>query len=140
MNWRASVLFDGTAAGTALRLDEPISFWGGVCPATAKIIQPEHPQYNERINNRILVIPEVIGSSSSSAVMLELLYNDIAPAGVIIGLRDAILPIGVMASEQMGWPTIPVFLIRPLPFLSDDLLQLEHGGVISKQGVTNHRL
>lgn len=130
MIWQASVLCDGAAAGEALRLDEPISFWGGVCPETARIIQPEHPQEDVVLTGRIVIIPKVIGSSSSSAVMLELLQKGIAPAGVIMKQCDAILPVGVIAARQMNWPVIPVLQIGSLPFSTGDAIRLEPGGVI----------
>ncbi len=132
MIWRASVLCDGAASGEALRLDEPISFWGGVCPSTAKIIQPGHSQKDMRLTGRIAIIPEVVGSSSSSAVMLELLHKGIAPAGLIMGQRDAILPVGVLAAGQMGWPVIPVFHIQSPAFASGDNLELKAGGTIMR--------
>ena len=130
MIWQASVLCDGAAAGEALRLDEPISFWGGVCPGTARIIQPGHSQKNVVLTGRIVIIPKVIGSSSSSAVMLELLQKGIAPAGLIMGQRDAILPVGVIAARQMDWPVIPVFQIGSPPFFTGNTLRLEPGGAI----------
>ena len=75
MSWQADVLFEGEASGEVLRLESPISFWGGVDPKTSKIVLAGHPQNGELIENKILVIPALVGSSSSSAVMLELIYK-----------------------------------------------------------------
>ena len=38
MSWTGQVLYSGNAKGEVLRLDAPISFWGGVNPENAEII------------------------------------------------------------------------------------------------------
>lgn len=126
ISWKAEALIDGTASGTALRLDAPISFWGGIDPATSAICLAEHPQAGQRIAQTILVIDRLIGSSSSSAVMLELLYRGIGPAALILGGRDAILPIGSLVAEQMGWTPCPVVLLPEPPFQTGDLLRVDN--------------
>ena len=37
-------LVPGKANGEVLKLDEPLSFWGGVDPETGEIIDLRHPQ------------------------------------------------------------------------------------------------
>ena len=106
MGVKGEVLIGGTASGTVLRLDAPISFWGGVDPATSEICLAGHPQEGVRIAGTVLVIERLVGSSSSSAVMLELLYRGIGPAALILGGRDAILPIGALVAGQMGWSSL----------------------------------
>lgn len=130
MTHYAEILMEGEATGTALRLDAPISFWGGVDPATSKITLASHPQRGTAIADTILVLPELIGSSSSSAILLELLHAGLAPRGMILGQRDAILPIGALVAEAMDWPTIPVLLLPDPPFKTGDTLTLHTGGRI----------
>ncbi len=132
MTWQADILVAGEANGTVLRLDAPISFWGGIDPATATITLAGHPQRGESIAGTILVIPRLIGSSSSSAVLLELCHGGLAPKALILGRRDAILPVGVIVSRQMGWPTIPVLLLSAPPFLSGDRLSVDRNGLVTK--------
>ena len=102
MSWRADVLIGGQARGTVLRLDQPVSFWGGISPDTSEVVLPGHPQCGERIAGSILVLPQPIGSSSSASVILELMHMELAPRALILGVRDAILPIGVLVARQMG--------------------------------------
>jgi predicted aconitase with swiveling domain len=85
-----------------------LSFWGGVDPATGRLIDPAAASYGQTIAGRILLIAEPRGSSSSSAVMLELLRNGRAPAAVVLGRIDAILGLGIVVAREMGWPTIPL--------------------------------
>lgn len=131
MNWQSEVLFAGSASGTVLRFDAPISFWGGIDPATATVTLAGHPQHGQCIAGKMLVVPELVGSSSSSAVMLELLHTDNAPLALILGNTDAILPIGVLISSEMDWPTIPVVSLPAPPFTSGEMIEICRDGKIN---------
>lgn len=132
MSWRADVLFSGAAHAEVLRFDAPISFWGGIDPVTSKVTLAGHPQIDQPVANKILVIPRLVGSSSSSAVMLELIYKKMAPAALILGNRDAILPVGVVVAKQMDWHTIPVVALADPPFATGDLLTITEDGTITQ--------
>lgn len=112
------VLIPGPAAiAKPLVLTAPISFWGGVDPKTSKIADVRHPQHGMTIAGTILVLPGTIGSSSASAVLLELIHRGIAPAAIIMREPDAILLLGVLVAREMGWVT-PAALRVPSPALS----------------------
>ena len=98
----------GEGRGPLLVLDRPLSFWGGVDPETGRVSDPRHPQYDEPLGGRILVMERAIGSSSSSAIMLELLRNEVAPAAIVLGSTDAILVLGLLVAEELGYPGIPL--------------------------------
>ncbi len=132
MSWRAETLCDGEAVGEVLRLDAPISFWGGIDPQTACVTLAGHPQFGTSIADKILVVPELIGSSSSSAVLLELIYQGRTPSALILGARDAILPVGVLVAEQMDWGTVPVLQLPDAPFETGQRLRIAKGGTISE--------
>lgn len=93
------------ASGPVLALTAPISFWGGVDPKTSAIADVRHPQHGTLIAGTILYLPGTIGSSSASAVLLELIHRDIAPAAIILKEPDAILLLGVLVAREMGWVT-----------------------------------
>jgi len=109
----ARVLVAGEAAGPLLRLAAPISFWGGVDPKTGAIADPRHPDHGARIAGTVLAVPATIGSSSSSAVMLELLRTGQAPAALLLGAVDAIVTLGVVVGREMGYGAIPVLALTP---------------------------
>nr|WP_292830150.1 DUF126 domain-containing protein [Mesorhizobium sp.] len=96
-------------SGEALVLTAPISFWGGVNPKTGRIADVRHPQHGESIAGKVLFLPGTIGSSSASAVLLELVHNSHAPAALVLHEPDAILLLGLIVAREMGWPT-PVAL------------------------------
>lgn len=97
----------GPAGGRALVLDAPISFWGGVDPRSGRIADVRHPQHNATIGGQVLFLPGTIGSSSASAVLMELVHNGNAPAAIILHEPDAILLLGLIVAREMGWPTSP---------------------------------
>jgi predicted aconitase with swiveling domain len=113
---RGRVLIQGEAAGPVLRLDEPLSFWGGVDPATSAIIDVRHPQHGVRLAGAVVVLPATRGSSSASSVMLELIHRGIAPAALIMGEVDAILLLGVLAAREIGFGGLPALQLAPEMF------------------------
>lgn len=105
------VLVAGEAHGPLLLLAAPISFWGGVDAGTGRIADPRHPDHGVSIAGTVLAITATIGSSSSSAIMLELLRIGKAPAALLLGDNDAILPLGVIVAGEMGYRAIPVLAL-----------------------------
>jgi predicted aconitase with swiveling domain len=105
---RAEVIQPGAARGRVLKV-ATLSFWGGVDPATGRLSDPAAAAHGEPVAGRVLLVAEPRGSSSSSAVMLELLRTGRAPAAVVLGRVDAILGLGIVVAREMGWPTIPLY-------------------------------
>ncbi|MDX8440376.1 aconitase X swivel domain-containing protein [Mesorhizobium australafricanum] len=106
MSARAEILVSGKAGeGEALVLTAPISFWGGVDPRTGRIADVRHPQHGEVIAGRVLFLPGTIGSSSASAVLMELVHNGRVPAALVLHEPDAILLLGLIVAREMGWET-----------------------------------
>jgi predicted aconitase with swiveling domain len=105
---KGRALVAGEGSGPLLRLTHPISFWGGVDPVAGTIVDPRHPQFGARLEGRVLMIPSAVGSSSSSAIMLELLREGTAPAAILMGRADAILALGAVVAGELGYDTIPI--------------------------------
>lgn len=106
-----TVMFPGRGAGEVLVLRAPLSFWGGVSWETGAIINARHPQRGAIVSGRVLVVPEPVGSSSSAAVLLELIRAGRAPAAIILGRPDAILVVACLVAREMGWPAPPVLVM-----------------------------
>ena len=123
---RAEPLIVGAAAGPVLRFTDPISFWGGIDPATGRVTDPQHHAHGQNIAGTVLVLAATRGSSSSSAVMLELIHGGNAPAALILAEVDAILALGVVVAQEMGYGSIPVLRLP-----AD-----EHGRLATGQAVT----
>src|SRR5688500_12895773 len=103
---QGEILVPGAAGqGRALVLTAPISFWGGVDPKSGRIADVRHPQCGETISGRVLFLPDTIGSSSASAVLMELVHSGHAPAALVLHEPDAILLLGLIVAREMGWQT-----------------------------------
>lgn len=112
MTVQGEVLLAGRpVSATGFALTAPISFWGGVDPKTGTIADPRHPEYGRTIAGRVVFIPSTIGSSSASAVLLELVHAGRAPAAIVLHEPDAILLLGLIVAREMGYePPIAVRL------------------------------
>jgi predicted aconitase with swiveling domain len=112
----------GRARGPALVLEEPLSLWGGLDPATGRVIDPRHPQHGATVTGRILVMPAARGSSSSASILAEAIRAGTAPAGILIGEADLILAIGAAVAEELYGRQLPIVLDAP-----DDLTRIADG-------------
>lgn len=100
------VLVEGAGGeGEALVMTAPISFWGGIDPKSGRVADVRHPQHGQTIAGKVLFLPGTIGSSSASAVLLELVHAGCAPAAIVIHEPDAILLLGLIVAREMGWAT-----------------------------------
>lgn len=122
-------LYPGTAEGELLMLAAPLSFWGGVSWDTGAITQVRHPQVGQVVSQRVLAMPEPVGSSSSAAVLLELIRTGRAPAAIILGRPDAILVVACLVAREMGWPAPPVLLCPDLAALPAGRVRVADGRV-----------
>ena len=108
------VLVAGAGTGSVLRLEEPLSFWGGVDPVTGRIIDRRHPRCGESVAGRVLVMPYGRGSSSSSSVLLEGVRLGTAPAAVVLRELDGILALGAAVARELYEQSPPVVLLAPV--------------------------
>lgn len=101
----------GRARGAALVLDEPLSFWGGMDPATGVVIDRRHPQAGQSLTGRVVAMPGGRGSSSSSAVLAESVRTGAAPAAVLLREPDPIVALGAMVAEELYGVRLPVVVV-----------------------------
>jgi len=106
----AVTLVAGAASGPILKLDEPLSFWGGLDPATGAIIDRWHPQRGASVAGAILMMPGGRGSSSGSATLAEALRLGAGPAAILMLERDAIVVVGAMVAAELYGLACPVAL------------------------------
>ena len=130
---KGRVLIEGAGSGPLLRLSAPLSFWGGVDPKTGKVSDPRHPQHGMSVTGTVLALAEPRGSSSSSAIMLELIARGLAPAALLLGEVDAILTLGIVVAREMGHATLPALEVSPtdLARLPEGRLRVAADGMIS---------
>ncbi len=100
-------------SGRVLVLEEPLSLWGGMDPATGELIDAHHPQRGVNLAGRIVVMPSARGSSSSASVLAEAVRAGTAPAAIVIGEADLILSIGAAVAEELYGRMVPVLVLPP---------------------------
>jgi predicted aconitase with swiveling domain len=101
-------LVGGIARGVALVLDEPLSFWGGVDPASGVIIDTRHPQAGASITGKVLAMPSGRGSSSSSSVMVEAMRAGTCSAATVLRRADDIVALGALVGRELYGVEHPV--------------------------------
>jgi hypothetical protein len=123
----------GRARARALVLDEPLSLWGGLDPATGRVIELRHPQHGATVSGRVLVLPAARGSSSSASVLAEAVRAGTAPAAIVLGEPDLILALGAAVAEELYGVQIPI-LVLP----ANDLAAIRDGATvdIGSEGVS----
>lgn len=99
--------------GRVLVLDEGLSLWGGMDPATGELIDAHHPQRGVRLTGRVVVMPSGRGSSSSASVLAEAVRAGTAPAAILLDAPDMILSIGSMVAEELYGVLVPVVVLGP---------------------------
>jgi predicted aconitase with swiveling domain len=109
--FHAIALVPGAASGPILRLDEPLSFWGGLDSVTGTIIDRLHPQRGANVAGRILMMPGGRGSSSGSATLAEALRLGKGPAAILMLEHDAIVVVGAMVAAELYGLSCPVALV-----------------------------
>jgi hypothetical protein len=97
--------------GDALVLDEPLSLWGGMDPASGEVIDARHPQRGATLSGRVVVMRSARGSSSSASVLAEAVRAGTAPAAIVLGEPDLILAVGAAVAEELYGVVVPVVVL-----------------------------
>jgi uncharacterized protein len=119
---KGRVLAAGHAVGQALVLEEPLSLWGGMDPGNGELIDGRHPQRGALLAGRVLVMPSVRGSSSSSSILAEAVRAGHAPAAILLGEVDLILAVGAAVAEELYSVRVPVLVLS-----AGDLASIREG-------------
>ena len=112
----ARMLIEGRAEGPLLFSAVGLSFWGGVDPETGLVIDQAHPLHGRCLAGAILAIPGGRGSCTGSAVLMQLILNGKAPAGMVFSQAEEILTLGVMVAEEIYDQSLPIAVVTPGDF------------------------
>jgi predicted aconitase with swiveling domain len=110
------VIVAGEAEGELLVSSEPLSFWGGYDHQTGEIIDRRHPLSGQIAKGRILAIPNTIGSSTTTAVLLEAVRAGTAPAAILTTSTDAFLALASIVAQEMYGTPIPILALDSKQF------------------------
>lgn len=104
----ARFLFPGEADAEVLRLEEPLSFWGGFDPLTGVILDNNHPQKSIKITGKVLVMPATRGSGGTPGGVAEAIRNGSGPAAIIMREGDINVMVGAAVAHQLYGLVCPV--------------------------------
>ena len=113
---RGRALVAGHARGRLAWAPLGLSFWGGVDPASGRVIDRHHPLHGLELAGRILAIPSGRGSCTGSAVLLELLLAGRGPAALVLAEPDEILSLGAIVAEELFGRSLPVVSLGAAAF------------------------
>ena len=105
-------LVNGKANGEVLKLDDPLSFWGGVDPQTGEITDLRHPQGGMSVKGKVLMMPFGRGSSSGSSVIAEGIRSGSGPAGIIMMEADEIIALGAIVADEIYGKAMPIIVVE----------------------------
>lgn len=109
----ATAILAGSAEGPIIASDEALSFWGGVDPATGKVIDIHHPLHGQTITGSVLMMPSTRGSCTGSGVMLDLVLSGRGPAALVFCQPEDVVTLGALiAAEMFGKPLAVLRLSR----------------------------
>ncbi len=113
---QARPLVAGTASGEALISSEPLSFWGGYDHRDGSIIDRRHPLNGKIAAGKILGIPFTRGSSTTTAVLVESVKLNTAPAAIICNRIEAFLSLAAIVANELYGKRFPIIFTEPDEF------------------------
>jgi hypothetical protein len=131
--FQGRVLVPGQASGPAMVLDETLSFWGGFNPVNGEIIDIHHPQYQSRVGQYILFIPQSRGSAGTPGAIAETLRNGSGPAAFVLAKADLNISVGVIVANRLYELNVPVIEIALSKFTqieNESNIQIDEDGLI----------
>lgn len=97
----SKLIVQADAAGEVLHCSEGLSFWGGVDPASGKVIDVHHPWNGHSLAGKIVLMPTSRGSCSGSGVLLQLALGGNAPAALIFSSPEEVLTLGAVIATRL---------------------------------------
>jgi predicted aconitase with swiveling domain len=102
----------GDAHGTALVLDDGLSFAMAFEPSSGEIRDVHSGSAGVSVVGRVLVMPSGRGSSSASTSLAEAIRLGTAPAAIVLGEVDEILAVGAIVARRLYERTCPIVLLE----------------------------
>ncbi|NSX93933.1 aconitase X [Agrobacterium tumefaciens] len=105
---QARSILTGAAEGKVIATTEALSFWGGVDPATGKVIDVHHPLHGICLTGGVLFMPTSRGSCTGSGVLLDLILTGRAPSALVFCEAEDVLTLGALVAAEMFDRALPV--------------------------------
>ena len=131
---RGKPVIPGSANGVGLVSSVPLSFWGGYDWKSGEITDRRHPLSGSNAKGRILAIPFTRGSSTTTAVLLEAIRAETAPAGIITTGTDFFFALASVVADELYTKPLPLVAVSELDFArlqTGDHIEIDGDGTIT---------
>ncbi|WDL97641.1 aconitase X swivel domain-containing protein [Alicyclobacillus sp. ALC3] len=118
----------GSCSGAVVFTDAPLSFWGGVNAVDGRVVDIHHPLEGTVLTDKILVMPRTRGSSTTSAVLLEMIRANTAPKAIVTSQLDPLLTLGAVIGKKLYQRTVVMLSVPESVFSS--LREVNHVDVL----------
>lgn len=125
----SKTIMKGNASGAALVSPVNFSFYAGVDPATAEIVDPHSVLKGENVTGKVLVYETGKSSTANCWYMYTMGKRGNAPAAIVNTKLDSIQVMGAVCGE------IPMFLVDPAAE-PDPVKVIETGDLVEIDGET----
>ncbi|MGQ9551993.1 MAG: aconitase X swivel domain-containing protein [Candidatus Bathycorpusculaceae bacterium] len=98
----------GVAEGEALVTEQPLCLYDSLDPKSGVIMNRRHELYGENVSRKVLIFPYGIGSTTSSATILEASRCNNAPNAIINLETEPTIAIGALLAERLYGKIIPI--------------------------------
>jgi len=109
-------LVAGRASAKALVTSQPVSFLGGVDPATGRVIEKNHELRGRSLRGKVFVFPTGRGSTVGSYTIYSMAKNGVAPAAIINTRTEPIIAAGCVLA---GIPLVDRLERDPIKTISN---------------------
>jgi hypothetical protein len=96
---RGRAIVEGRCKGEALVSLRPLSFLGGVDPASGIVVEKGHDLCGERVKDKVLCFPHGHGSTVGSYVLYSLAKNSFAPKAIVNQKADPVVVVGAIIAN-----------------------------------------
>ena len=131
---KGRAIIPGEARGVALVGNEPLSFWGGYDWKTGEIIDRRHMLSGFIAKGKILAVPFTRGSSTTTAVLLEAIRANTAPAAIITTGTDFFFALASVVADELYTSPLPLVALSEQDFAqlsTDDEIQITTDGTVT---------
>ncbi|MCX6695901.1 MAG: DUF126 domain-containing protein [Candidatus Altiarchaeota archaeon] len=112
MELKGRIINKGTVEGEALVSKTPISFYGGVDPATGVVSDKDSDINGQSISGKVLVFPYGKGSTVGPYTIYQLAKNGMAPKAMVNKDCETIVAVGCIISDIPAVDKIDVDKIK----------------------------
>lgn len=142
-------ILTGAAQRRIVSTQQALSFWGGVDPATGRVIDAHHPLCGTVLTDAVLLMPTSRGSCSGSGVLLDMILAGKAPAALIFCEDEDVLTLGALVAREMFGRSLPILRVSSPTFqriasakdirISDTEVEVD-GHIVPLAAETSHAL